>query len=340
FRRITGGELRIKAVSGYKLSGFPYSFADYVFTARTRALSAQGGTYGMVSRLQPDGNSGYLFVIRDPDTFAVARLDGGKPVLLRRGQAALATDWNRLEVRSLGATHTFRVNGAVVATFSDDRYPRGGIGLWVDEHRDAAFDDLLVEGLAAEQTDLPANGDSTPVPRQSDVVLLEERFDPPQMHWQEDAHREIRDGALRLSAPAQRFIISGVADGRYVDYSVTTECERLDGPATGRAGLVVRLQGDGRTGYVFAVDASSGWVVLRFDPGDQAVELARGEAAWRPGVNTLAARCQGDRLNFAVNGASVVAIRDPAYRGGGFGLYVDNGTVARFDNILALRPAP
>lgn len=337
FRRIEDGELKLKAVAGYKLSGFARGFADYRYHGRARSLSAQGGTYGLVARLQENGDSGYLLVIRNPDVFAVARLDAGKPVLLRRGQAALSPDWNQLDVRCLGSTFTFTVNGAVVATFKDDRYPRGGLGVWVDQYRDAAFDDLQAESLLPVEpvgpieiptTDEPA--DETPA-----EVLLKEDFDPPSMQWQTDANRELKDGALELRAPQARYILSGVADDRFSDYSAALEVERLGGPANGRVGLVARVQPDGRSGYLFALYSVNRFVVLRLDPNG-ASELARGEAAVRPGVNTLAVRCRGSRLAFDLNGAEVVTIQDDTYRSGGFGLYVDNGARARFDNLVAV----
>lgn len=339
FRRIENGELHIRAVSGYKLSGFPFDYRNYTYRARARALTPHGGTYGLVARLQPDGSSGYLFVVRDPDVYAVARLDGGKPVLLRRGNAALGAGWNQLAVRCVGADLAFSINDSVVASLEDDRYPRGGIGLWVDEHRQAAFDDLLVE--AVEPGPRPP-GDSGQPGAAAVAVLLEEHFDPPTMPWQQDAQREIRDGALELRAPYERFVISGVADGRFVDYQVTVAVESVGGPGRGRYGLVARLQPDGRTGYLFAIAGAGRFVVLRLDPQGAAKELARGEAPLSAGINQLGARCEGERIAFDVNGAEVVTVKDSRYSTGGFGLYVDNGAHARFDDLIAttLRPVP
>ncbi|NUQ01111.1 MAG: hypothetical protein HUU35_14780, partial [Armatimonadetes bacterium] len=331
-RRIESGEIRIRAVAGYLLSGQALPLTDYTAAVRARAMSSGGGTYGLVTRLQRDAQSGYLFLLRDPDVFAVARLDAGKPILLRRGEVAVTAGWNQLEVDCLGGLFVFRVNGAVVASFSDDRYATGGVGLWVDNHRQAAFDDLLV--TAAERPDTSGSGRELPLPEPDRKVLLEERFDPPQLAWLEDEQRRIVEGALELRSEEGRFAISGAPESRTGDYQVQVEATRLDGPDRGLHGLLVRLQPDSRSGYLLAVYGGGRYLVLRFD-AEGYVALARGETPLRPGANTLAAACQGAELQFLVNGTVVTRLTDTTYPGGGFGLYADNGVVARFDNLLA-----
>lgn len=74
-RRIEDGRIVIQAKEGYLLSGFPLDLKDYRYQARARTVSEAGGTYGLVVRLQNSGDSGYLCVVREPDVFAVARLD-------------------------------------------------------------------------------------------------------------------------------------------------------------------------------------------------------------------------------------------------------------------------
>lgn len=333
-RRIEEGEIRVRAVSGYLLSGFPMAFGDFRYRAKARSLSEGGGTYGLVARLQRDGKSGYLFVVRDPDVFAVARLDAGKSVLLRRGRVALPPAANLLEIECVGRTFTFAVNGAVVATFGDDTYRGGGIGLWVDNHRAAAFDDLVVEQAEA----IAGTGEATAgegVPVEPSRVLIEERFDPPRLDWLQNEQRQIVHGALRLTSSPGRFIVSGAPEQRTGDYHVSVDVTRLAGPDRGLCGLVARLQSDSRTGYLLAYDSAGRFVVLRLDD-EGATELDHGRAPLRDGTNTLSAHCDGDRLEFELNGTVVAKIKDGTYRTGGFGLYVDNGVMASFDNLMAV----
>ncbi|MCC7494537.1 MAG: hypothetical protein IT204_19420 [Fimbriimonadaceae bacterium] len=334
-RSLSDGELRIRAVDGYLLSGFPLPLSNYSYRGRARPLSAGGGTYGLVTRLQKGGRSGYLFVIRDPDLFAVARLDDERPLLLRRGEVALPPGFKDLEVECLGSTFTFKVNGAVVATFSDDRYPTGGVGLWVENHRQAAFDDLLA--VEAEAAGAGGQGAGTVLEVRPDPsrTLLEERFDPPTLAWATDDQRRLQDGALWLSSSGDRFTISGAPEGRTGDWSMSVDVTRRDGPDRGLWGLVARLQPDGKTGYLCAFHGGNRFLVIRLD-AENSVELARGEALLRPGVNTVTAHCDGRRLEFELNGTRLTTVEDPTYDSGGFGLYVDNGVTASFDNLLAI----
>lgn len=326
FRTIDQGWLRLRSGQGYQLSGFPYDFADFVYTAQAQSLSAAGGTLGLVARLGRDGNSGYVCVIREPDLFAVARLDQGKATILQRGSVALSGGIHTLKVTCVGADLGFSVDDRPLVVARDDKYAKGGIGLWVDNKREARFTNLLVHAAAA--ADVPK-----PEPRRG-RVLVNETFDPPALPWQQDSQRLIRDGRLHLFAPPGRSLVSGVADPRLIDYAAQAEGERVEGLAEGRLGLLVRLQADGRSGYLLALAADGAFVVLKVN-GAQVEQLAQGVAKVRPGVNTLGARCAGSSLRFALNGAEVAAVQDATWPAGGVGLYADNGLHARFGALRA-----
>lgn len=321
---VAAGELRLRTGPGYKLTGVPAEWRDYAFLARARPLSV-GGTYGLVVRLQPDGASGYLFVVRNPDLYAVARLDDGVPALLDRGTCALGNVWNQLSVDCTGDRLRFRVNGTTVTELADDAYAAGGIGLWVDESREAAFDDLLVVRLGEAPTSL-----GPPPPG----AVVRETFDPPILPWVLDAYRQIRDGALFVGSPAGQFVVAGVSDIGFSDYDVEVTARRLDGPETGRHGLLVRLQPDGVRGYLFAVTGRGQYLVWRRD-ATGVTELARGESERDPPDDRLTARCRGDQLLFALGERVLCTVTDGAYRRGGVGVYVDHGVQARFDDLLA-----
>ncbi len=327
-RRIADGQIVIQAREGYLLSGFPLDLRDYRYQARARSLSETGGTYGLVVRLQPGGDSGYLCVVREPDVFAVARLDRGQATLLGRGRVTLGADWHELAVDAAGGNFTFLVDGEEVSGFADSTYPSGGIGLWVDDYRSAAFDDLLVTALGAA----PAG----PPPEPERELLFEERFDPPQLAWRQDRQRMIREGAFELRSPEELFITAGVPESRTGNYRYEADVQRLEGPDRGLCGVIARLQPDSRSGFVFALRGSGQFVVFRMDRAGAKL-LAEGAAPLRERQNHLRIDCDGDALEFRLNGTLVAEARDDTYLTGGFGLYADNGVIARFDNLRATR---
>jgi len=328
YRHIANGQIVIQAREGYLLSGFPLELRDYRYQARARSLSESGGTYGLVVRLQPGGDSGYLCVVREPDVFAVARLDHGKATLLGRGRVTLGPDWHELAVDARGSTFTFVVDGKEVSGFADETYHSGGIGLWVDDYRQAAFDDLLATALG----DTPAG----PPPEPARELLFEERFDPPQLAWRQDRQRLIHDGGFELRSPQDLFITAGVPESRTGNYRFEADVQRLDGPDRGLCGLIARLQSDSRSGYVFALRGNGHFVVFRMDRTDAKL-LAEGTAPLRERQNRLRIDCDGDALQFRLNDTLVAEARDDTYLTGGFGLYADNGVTARFDNLRATR---
>jgi hypothetical protein len=239
--------------------------------------------------------------------------------------------------------------------------------LWVDNDREARFSDLEVTAVhaATEVATAPAApagptaptapaAPTSPAPVVTPPVaptpphvatppevwpphgrpMFSERFDAPQMQWQQDAQRTLRGGAMELTSPTGQFVVAGVADARYGDYIVRTEAERLDGPPDGRWGLLVRLQPDGRCGYLLAFTADGGCAVIRVD-SDGVALLGRGATTLHAGPHTLWARCAGSALTFGVDGVKLLTVQDGAYSGGGFGLYADNGTQARFTQLVA-----
>lgn len=337
YREVQQGGLRLRAETGYQLSGFPDDFGALSVSARVRSLSADGGTYGLVARLQSDGGSGYLFVVRDPDQWAIARLDRGTAVVLKRGNTALAAGEHRLTATCVGEELAFAVDGTVLGQVADTTYPTGGVGVWVDNQRAALFDDLLaVEAVKADLTTPPVGvptipGATTPA---NGVLPFEERFAAPRMSWQQDGQRELRDGALWLTSEPARYVVSGVAEQRYTDYLLTAECEPVTGPEEGRFGLMARLQADGSSGYLLAVRPDGGFVVMRMEPNG-AEMLSHGALALPRGTQRLWARCAGTSLIFGINQTELARVQDGAYGTGGFGVYADNGAQARFLTLRA-----
>lgn len=351
-RRIVNGELRMQAVTGHTLSGFHLPRADAVYTARVRPLSADGGTFGLVARLQADGAGGYLVVVRPPDRWAVARLQAGQVTLLAKGTTPqpLRRGFHEVALRCEGNRLEARLGDQALATVVDDTFTEGGIGVWVDDDRVAAFDDLSVTLLAATPAETPQapavdaamQMPTTPPPAaaigNAAAVLFEERFDDPATAsaWAPQLTDAWSERGLLLTAPDGRFAVTGKTDARFTDYRVTAAARRVDGPAHGRLGLVARLQPDGRSGYVLALSTGR-WVALRLD-ADGVVELARGRLDPSVAVDrsvVLGVHCRGSRLQFDLNGATVATVDDATYASGGFGFYVDNGCRARFDDLVA-----
>lgn len=327
YRSISGPWLRLRAAEGYQLSGFPFGWTDFSYRATVKSASTGGGTYGLVVRLQHDGTSGYLCVVRDPDTFAIARLDHSKATVLLRGLVTLGAGEHQLRAVCVGDALAFFCDDRPLATVHDGTYPAGGLGVWVDNQREALFGSLLA--VKATTADLPA------APAASRArTLVKETFDPPMLPWQQDAHRQLKDGALYLTAPDRQYVLAGLADARLSDYTTTLAVERLSGPVNGRVGLLARLQPDGRQGYLLAIAGDGAWSVLKLGSARGEV-LTSGAARLKPGINTLSARCAGSALTFALNGAELARVQDGTWPRGGLGLYADNGVKARFTSLLA-----
>ncbi len=337
YRTVEQGGLRLRAEAGYQLSGFPNDFAAVAYSATARSLSADGGTYGLVARLQADGGSGYLFVVREPDQWAIARLDRGASTLLRLGTTPLTGGAHRLTAVCVGEQLALALDGQVLGKVSDGTYAAGGVGVWVDNQRTALFDDLVA--LEAGVDDLTSPRDRAPQGDPSGTAAagplpFEERFAAPRMAWQLDGQRELRDGALWLTSEPGRYVVSGVAEQRYTDYLLTAECEPLTGPEEGRFGLMARLQADGSSGYLLACRRDGGFVVMRLDPSG-AVMLSHGAMQLDAGTHRLWARCAGTGLVFGIDGTELARVQDSVYGTGGFGVYADHGAQARFLTLRA-----
>ena len=334
-RAVEPDGLRLRADKGFEISGFPFAFGDFCYSARATTLTTLGGTYGLVARLGRDGASGYVFVVREPATCIIARLDAGRPVVLRREGLKLSGAEHRLAAWCVGQTLSFVVDGHLAGQVQDATYAAGGVGLYVDNGREARFSELAANAVTDSPTAVqPPVGPPAPVYPPRGKPLISEKFANPTLVWQQDAQRQLRDGALRLQAPAGQFAISGLADERYSDYIARCAVERLGGPPAGRHGLVVRLQPDGRSGYLLAIGGDGLFAVLRVDPNGLTV-LGSGATSVPPGLNTLWARCAGSTLSFGLGSKLLLTVQDGTYGAGGFGLYCDNGAMARFTELAA-----
>ncbi len=176
-----------------------------------------------------------------------------------------------------------------------------------------------------------------PTPTVASRLLVEERFVDNRAGWPNDRRSTawLLDGRYHLFArrPGQHVAIRAPLGTTPDDVEVTARFHKVDGPAGGGYGVIVRDQGAGPgdgvaqigSCYVFEVGDRGEFGVWRRG-NNQWIDLVPWTASTSvrtgTGVNLLTARAEGSRLTFVVNGVTVATLDDPTLRHGAAGLFV------------------
>lgn len=186
-------------------------------------------------------------------------------------------------------------------------------------------------------------------------VILDERFaDPSSLRWPNTT-----DGPAQLASSeyvvrtrmAGQFVAIGVPMPQvFEDVTVSATFRKVNGPAGGGFGLILRNQADTPND---GVDQNGHYYVLEVgDRGEVGIWRREDErwidlVPWQPasavntgtGVNEIIARAAGAHLTLSVNGVQVATRDDPTYRAGTVGLFVGgDGNVVSIDRFTIQQP--
>ena len=176
-----------------------------------------------------------------------------------------------------------------------------------------------------------------------------EDFSDPESGWQaeSDASAEVafHDGVMRILIKAPNRLAWASAGRDFSDFRLDVEATQVAGPQDNEYGVLVRVQ-DSDHFYRFSISGDGFYQVSKYD-GEEWVLLGgdwkpadaihRGEAA-----NLLQVICEGNRMDFLVNGVQVAQVEDSAYSHGDIGLYAGSffepGVEVHFDNLTVSQP--
>jgi hypothetical protein len=163
------------------------SFSDLVIEVDATQVSApanNNNAYGVMCRVQPSGNDGYLLRISGDGFYAVHKIaDGNFEELVEwtRSEAIWQGNaTNHLRAVCDGADLALFVNGELVAQASDATFLEGDIALtattFEEELTEVHFDNLVVSAPAEGVAELPPTV-PVPTPRPNGALILEDDFD-------------------------------------------------------------------------------------------------------------------------------------------------------------------
>jgi hypothetical protein len=128
-------------------------FEDVAAEVEARFVEGpQQGSYGLLTRLDPDSEGYYYFGITADGMYGVFKHGGGHWTDLVDWTESPAIEgageWDLLRVEAIGSQLSFLVNGEPLATVEDDEFNSGAVALFAGSYDDpgvhAAFDNLKV----------------------------------------------------------------------------------------------------------------------------------------------------------------------------------------------------
>jgi hypothetical protein len=102
---------------------------------------------GIAFQLDPKGRNGYLVRVSGASNQVIAHyILGGKrrDIKMQRVQAPVAGAWHTLGVRREGIWITVLYDGKETMKLRDERFDRGGVGLWTEDDSVVDFADLTL----------------------------------------------------------------------------------------------------------------------------------------------------------------------------------------------------
>ena len=342
FVRSTG---RGKTMWGAAFQNFTDVVID-VDTIQVLAPPNDNNDYGVVCRLQPEGD-GYYFVISGDGYYAIYRAVEGEfealvdftpSDVIRQGNAT-----NHLRVICSGTHLAFFVNGEPVAETDDATFAEGDIGLtattYEDEPTEVRFDDLIVRMPRGEQVNPP------PPPGGVGEVLLQDDFSDPGSGWEvgdySDGSVGYGDGYYFVRAIHEDEIIWGQVFQNFADVVIEVDATQVLAPPNDNNAYGVMCRVQENSGYLLRVSGDGFYGIHRLDDGQftplvdwtASNVIQRGNA-----TNHIRAVCDGSHLALFVNGQLVAEAEDATYTEGDIGLAVTSfeaePTEVHFDNLV------
>jgi hypothetical protein len=94
-------------------------------------MTAFGTSVGFFTRLTPASANGYLLYSVDGTSVYISRVDGGVETVLVNAFATTITASDVVELRSVGSTHSYYLNGVSQTSTTDATYSSGNIGIYL-----------------------------------------------------------------------------------------------------------------------------------------------------------------------------------------------------------------
>jgi hypothetical protein len=193
---------------------------------------------------------------------------------------------------------------------------------------------------------------ATPVPQPGDV-LMSDTFDNEANNWKDlagtKARVQINNGEMSFLVRDRSVFYFTNPAGRFTDVDVTVEATLAEG--TGQNSMFggqCRKRDDSNY-YLFAVTGNGYYAVVKYVKGEwQALVDWTRTSAIKTGkaTNTLRYICEGQGLQFWINGVRLVTLKDTEFKNGQLGLVVGTfdattpNTEVIFDNFSATFPEP
>ena len=160
------------------------------------------------------------------------------------------------------------------------------------------------------------------------------------------------EGTMDYDGSGYRFLVNALqanfwsTPGKsFRDVRMEVDVAKLSGPDENRIGLLCRFV---ENNYYFFMVSSDGYYTIGKYVGGNVIQLGQSEMQFDPSINTglavnhLRADCDGNSLNFYVNGNLVAQAQDADFVEGDIGLlagtFAQPGVDVIFDNFVVLQP--
>ena len=206
---------------------------------------------------------------------------------------------------------------------------------------------LALVSLAC-QFSAPSASTPTPIPPSGETLFYDD-FTDMSTGWDRFTSAE---GTMDYDGSGYRFLVNALqanfwsTPGKsFRDVRMEVDVAKLSGPDENRIGLLCRFV---ENNYYFFMVSSDGYYTIGKYVGGNAIQLGQSEMQFDPSINTglavnhLRADCDGNSLNFYVNGNLVAQAQDADFVEGDIGLlagtFAQPGVDVIFDNFVVLQP--
>ncbi len=325
-------------------------FTDMVIDVDATQVSApanDNNDYGVICRLQPNGD-GYYFVISGDGYYAIYRhteegrfealVDFTPSDVIRKGNAT-----NHIRAVCDGTHLMLFVNGELLAETDDATFAEGDVGLTATTYESAPteihFDNLVVRS--------PRGGAVSPPP--GGGVLLQDDFSDPNSGWEigdyTDGSVGYRDGYYFVRATQEDEVIWGEFDQTFRDVVVEVDATQVAAPANNNNAYGVICRSQGNNGYLLRISGDGYYAIHRLQEGEftPLVDWTTSDVIQQGNAtNHIRAICDGTHLALFANGKLLAEAEDTTFTEGGIGLAVTSfetdPTEVHFDNLVVSAP--
>ena len=193
----------------------------------------------------------------------------------------------------------------------------------------------------------------TAIPTESPVkasVLVEDSFDDPASGFlslrDEEGITDYDQGGYRIKVDKPEWFFWVESGRTFTDVKIDVDAKKIGGPDNNEYGVICRYQ-DENNFYFFTI-TSDGYYGVSKQLSDEIsligmTELKSSSAINQvDGENHITVVCDGNKLQFSVNGTLLAELEDDSFSSGDIGMIAasgdDPGTDILFDNLLVTSP--